>query len=138
MPLGIVSQRFNEGNLRPSRSLQRGACQIIETCKAALAVPKVLRPDVETATVSSAAEILSKLRAQEPGNRSLATVHIDDAETSWWALLDAMETVNQFFLEQLQEDSTECTWEELVRYSTKGHGRRSSTRSVSSAVDARR
>ena len=138
MPLGIVIHGSPGKALRPSTSLQRGACRIIEICRAALAVPKALRPHVDAATVASAAEILAEAQEQGLENRALEAVRINHAQMSWWGLLDAMETVNQALLDQLQGESTACTWEELVRNSTHRAGRRGSARSMVNAVGARR
>jgi len=135
--LDIVIHDSSGKALRPSTSLQRRACRIIEVCRAALAVPKVLRPHVDATTAASAAEILAEAQEQGLENRTLAAVRINQAQTSWWELLDAMETVNQALLDQLQGESAACTWEELVRNSTHREGRRGSARSMANAVDAR-
>jgi len=124
--------------LQTSTSLQREACRISEICGAALAVPKALRPQIDAVTVASAAEILAKAQEQQPGNKTLAAVHIDPAQASWWVLLDAMETVNQALLDELQGESTVCTWEELVRNSAHRAGRRGSARSMAGDASARR
>ena len=92
--------------------------RIIEECHAALAIPKNFRPKPGATVVAGAAAILAKLKAQEQGNKILATINIEDAATSWWVLLDAMETANQFLIRRHRtktqsSDEQPVSWEDL-------------------------
>jgi hypothetical protein len=80
-------------------SLQREVLAVVETCRATLAIPKRLRPSVDSPTVSTARAILDKAKHQRPHDENLAIISMEVAAWSWWTLLFAMETLNRALLQ---------------------------------------
>ena len=117
-------------------SLGLEAYRVIVVCRAALAIPKALRPPVDNPTIASAGAILAEAKAQEPENKALAAIHLDEAAASWWTLLNAMDEVTGFLENQIRQESDVSDWEDLVRSLTQRQSRQRA-RAGSSPAGAR-
>jgi hypothetical protein len=85
-------------------SLQREVLDVIEMCRAALAIPKRLRPKVSSAVIASADETLQKVKQRRPHDTELSEISIEAASQSWWALRFAMETMIRALLQKQRKE----------------------------------
>ena len=85
----------------PMASLQRETLTIIETCRSVLAVPKRLRPNIDTRTIGTARRILAKLKEGDPTDATLSTINLDDSLLNWWEILYAMEAAEMLLVRRL-------------------------------------
>jgi hypothetical protein len=72
-------------------AIQSDILRVIETCRAALAIPKRRRPSVDEATLSAATTILETLRSEMPDDEILAELVLEMPVHSWWIALFSME-----------------------------------------------
>jgi hypothetical protein len=82
-------------------TLRQDILTIIESCHAALAVPKNSRPSLDAKTIEAARKILERLKDYDEIDGLLMTIKLKDGRLGWWEILSAMEAAERFLERRL-------------------------------------